>query len=160
MAARPRLASFSIETDQHVLVMFEDGTSRRLKRQELRGQLHPDDYARLSKAFRLRQSFWRRNLPGSLALLTAGTAATALLVGTDRPLFHAVAPHSRTTSRPINTVTADKVIPLPSPTPSPTPDPSPRAPQAKPAVSARPGHSSQAPGLLRRLSRFVEQVLQ
>lgn len=161
MAAKPRLASFSIETEQEVLVTFEDGSCRRLKKSELRDQLHADDYARIRKAFRLRQSFWRRNLPGSLAVAMAGAASVAaLLVTTDRPLFHLVSPHHVRASTPTSEFTAARPIPTPTSTPKPTATPEPSA-HAKPvSPPTHPGHKNHAPGLLRQLSGFIGRMLQ
>lgn len=159
MAAKPRLASFSIETDQEVLVKFDDGSCRRLKKSELRDQLHADDYARIRKAFRLRQSFWRRNLPGSLAVVLAGAASVAaLLVTADRPLFHLVTPHHVPGPTPVSDFTAAHTIPTPTPAPSGTPASSVQPGPAQPPTvhHGRKPH----PGLLRQLSGLIGRVLQ
>ena len=153
MAAKRRLASFSIETDQQVLINFDDGTAVRLQRSELRGRLEADDYTRVAQAFRVRQSFWRRHLPKGLMVAVAGaTAAIAVLVTNGRPLLHIVTPHEVSSAQPAGEVEAAKTIATPSPRPSASPSPS-AVSSGSPATARRPIPAARSHrSLLRRLT--------
>ena len=151
MAAKRTMASFSIETDQQVLVKYDDGSEARLDKSELTKQLSAEDCANVTRAFRLRQSFWRRHLPRGLMALVAGTAVSAAIITTaDRPLFHIVSPQSVSVSRPDSDAQPAHVLPTPSPaaTASPTP--------IQPSVTPAPVH---AKGLVRHLTDALGKML-
>jgi hypothetical protein len=154
MAAKRGMASFSIETDQEVLVTFDDGSSERLMRSDLRKHLMPEDCAQIDQAFKVRQSFWRKHLPKGLMVLAVGvTAAMAVMVVNDRPLLHIVNPQKITTSGSESDLQAAHIIQTPAPkvTESVLPSPSVSPVATHPPVQAK--------GLVRHLTDTLGQML-
>jgi hypothetical protein len=159
MAAKRRISEFSIETDQEVLVTFPDGTSERLQRDVLASRIEAGDYARIIRAFKVRQSFWRRHLPGGLMVMVAGaTAAVAVMAMTDRPLLHVVTPQKVTASPETGSQPA-KILPTPSPTIHATnhsTNLTAPAPSSTPIAAQPP---AQTKGLIHRLTSSLGQML-
>lgn len=162
MAPKPRrVASYSIETDQEVLVTFEDGTRQLLRRAELRQNLHPDDYAKLAKAFRLRQAFWRRNLPGGLLLALAGTAAAVGLLATSHPLSQLLPAGSSPSKAPsYRDLQEAHALPVPSASPLASPSASPGSSSAAAAVAAPTHGKPSSQGAMGQLTGALRRMLQ
>jgi hypothetical protein len=67
------LSDFTIETDNSILLLFKNGDSKRVSRNDLAQYLASDDLSRIEHAFSLRHQFIKRVLPPTLMVaLTAG----------------------------------------------------------------------------------------
>ncbi len=78
-----RLADFSIETENTVLLQFAGGGQQRVAVGQLEHYLPSDDLRRVYKALRLRKQFLSRHMPrlGALVLLAGGVMAFLVLGG-------------------------------------------------------------------------------
>jgi|GEM_PF-5792309 len=119
------LASFSIETDDIVLLTYADGTTRRARVDALPQLLSKPDLRRIKAAFRLRRRFhgllptWLRAVAVTVLLLTAG-------LGTMKVVSLVTSPSIHTAGKPITAQTtsggrvlAARAVPVSTPTPPP-----------------------------------------
>ncbi len=79
------LANYSVETDEVVLLIFHDGTRKRVLTSQLERYLTPRDAARIGRALKLRHLFMRLHMPKALAAVAAGSLI-AMLTVTTKPL--------------------------------------------------------------------------
>lgn len=147
------LASFSIESEDQVLLVFSDGSERLASPKKLGGLLSSDDLAKVQRALALRKSFLDTHWPRAAGALVLG----ALLLGgysvhprlSELAEKEAPAPSSvHSTSRPLPIEAA----PLPVTAPVPQVPAAPQqaaSPALKSASSRRPDRG--APPLERSL---------
>jgi hypothetical protein len=86
------IANFSIETDNVVLLEYQDGKSKRVAVWQLAKHLVETDLRRVQAALKMRRNFIRDNSPklGAAVVLTAGLVAA--LVGGGHAVTNLIAP--------------------------------------------------------------------
>jgi hypothetical protein len=113
-----KMSDFSIETDDTVLVSFQDGSQQRLAVKQLARLLRPMDASRIRRALKLRRNFLRQHMP---RMIVGGVVAGALLLGLslpdNAPMSQLVHPD---TPKPHHPHQAKPAAYLPTPTPPDT----------------------------------------
>lgn len=142
MLAMKQLSSFSIETDQMVNLIFADGTSYRVKKQDLASLLATPDLKQVLAGFKTRRKFLNETLPPWARAIAIAIIAISVGAGSMRAYGFWVAktatPHKQVASAPEpKTDTSSQVLAAStSNTTSVTSTPPPTPPTASPTVSS------------------------
>lgn len=140
------LANYSVETDEVVLLIFQDGSRRRVAANQLDQYLEPFDAARVGAALKLRHRFLRLHMPKAVVAFVAGSAI-AMLALASKPLATlwvgdarsaTETPRPGTTELVHNTETATKAKPTTAPSSKITSTPKPSISQPTPSPSPAP----------------------
>jgi hypothetical protein len=81
-----QLSNYSVETDQLILLSFEDGRSLRVPISQLPKYLKGRDLQRVRRAINMRRAFFRQNMPPTIIVLIATLVVAALAAAGEHTL--------------------------------------------------------------------------
>ena len=116
-----KLLRYSIETDQTVLLKYDNSSEQRVSIACLRDVLKGDDLKRVQNALRVRKSFFKRHLPKLAITIAAGGLISVIGLTQQKEiniLMHHTEPQPSAEHHPKLTSYAQTLATL-SPTPSP-----------------------------------------
>jgi hypothetical protein len=141
---RKKLLNYSLETDQLVWLEFSDGRNLRVAFDQVGDHLTGPDLVKVQRAIKLRQDFFRQNLPGTMVLLAV--VGLSVFIGMDYKNLSGIVSGGRpVASPPVEKSAPAQVIQTTSPSPAPPESVSPAAasvpsaaPESKPVHPATP----------------------
>jgi hypothetical protein len=169
-----KLLNYSIETDQLVWLEFSDGESLRVTFQQIPDLLSGPELHKVSRAIKLRQDFFRNNLPKKMVLLAAvglasfaavQTKAVAGILNHIHPGALAPAPDVHRAGIISSPTPTPTITPPVTPPPAVSPLPASPVPLATPATAvpsvpaAPPAPALQVPEVVRPVVHALDTIL-